>query len=59
MVTYLKYVGAPTFSFPAARLRHGEERSFQGLKPIGFRSFAPGLKPRPPKGGRGKLGSFC
>src|SRR5271157_785775 len=33
MVTYLKYVGAPTFLVGARRLRHSDERSLQGLKP--------------------------
>ena len=58
MVTYLKYVGAPTFQIRVRRLRHGDERSLQGLKPIGFRSLTPGLKPRPPKEGGKDWGVF-
>jgi hypothetical protein len=37
----------------AARLnglgRKDRKNFLQGLKPIGFRDFTPGLKPRPPK----------
>jgi hypothetical protein len=49
---------APTFLFRVRRLRHGDERSLQGLKPIGFRSLTPGLKPRPPKEGGKDWGVF-